>query len=292
MPFHLSRLGYDSCMTSPIISAQELSHLLASDRDVVLLDARPGTVDYAAGHLEGARHADLDTQLSAARDSSANPAHGGRHPLPPLDRWLRLLGEWGIDPATRVVVYDDQAGANAAARAWWMLRSVGHEAVSVLDGGFRAATEAGLKTTTAAPAVDTLPAYPSDSWQLPTVSVGQVDALRLDPTWRLLDVRSHPRFVGETEPIDPVAGHIPGAVNLPFADNLENGLFKLPDVLRRQYEQLLGAVSPEHLAVHCGSGVTACHTLLALEAAGIQGAALYVGSWSEWCRNDLPQAKG
>jgi thiosulfate/3-mercaptopyruvate sulfurtransferase len=279
-------------MTFPIISALELSRLKASKGDVVLLDARPGSADYAAGHLEGARHADLDSQLSSARDENANPARGGRHPLPPLDRWLHLLGEWGIGPSTQVVVYDDQAGANAAARAWWMLRSVGHEVVSLLDGGFRAATDSGLKTTTEAPAVQALPPYPADSWQRPTVDVDQIDTLRLDPTWKVLDVRSHPRFLGETEPIDPVAGHIPGAVNLPFADNLENGLFKPAGVLRRQYEQLLGAVAPDHLAVHCGSGVTACHTLLALEAAGIHGAALYVGSWSEWCRNNLPQAKG
>jgi thiosulfate/3-mercaptopyruvate sulfurtransferase len=274
--------------TSPLISATELVTRINTPADLVILDARPGPADYAAGHLPGARHADLNTQLSAASDPGANPADGGRHPLPPLDRWLRQLGEWGIGPETTVVIYDDQAGANAAARAWWMLRAVGHPDVRVLDGDFRAVGA----LTTAMPAAGIRPAYPADRWQLPVADLERVDALRRDGAWRVLDVRSGPRFRGETEPIDPVAGHIPGAINLPFADNLAEGRFKPADELRGQYAALLGEIPPERVVVHCGSGVTACHTLLALEAAGLSGASLYVGSWSEWCRNDLPRGTG
>jgi thiosulfate/3-mercaptopyruvate sulfurtransferase len=120
----------------------------------------------------------------------------------------------------------------------------------------------------------------------------QVDALRHDPSWRVLDVRAAARFRGETEPIDPVAGHIPGAINLPYAENLDaTGHFKSPEVLRRMYEELFGGVPPERVIVHCGSGVTACQTLLALDMAGLRGASLYVGSWGEWCRNDKPVAR-
>jgi len=274
-------------MTPPLIVPAGLRETAG----LILLDARPGLDSYTAGHLAGARHADLDTQLSSATDPGADPSHGGRHPLPPLDRWLRQLGQWGIGPQSRVVIYDDQSGANAAARAWWMLRAAGHDRVSVLDGDFRDAGQ----LTTALPSVDPLPPYPpgttqADGWLLPVVALDRVDALRGDPDWLVIDVRSAPRFRGETEPIDPIAGHIPGAVNVPFAGNLAEGRFKPASELRRQYEELLRTTPPGHVVVHCGSGVTACHTLLALEAAGLKGASLYVGSWSEWCRNDLPRA--
>jgi thiosulfate/3-mercaptopyruvate sulfurtransferase len=264
---------------TPILSPEQLTQLLASNADVVLLDARAS--GYEAGHLPGAQRADLETQLSAARDPGADPARGGRHPLPPLDRWLAQLGAWGVGPETQVVIYDDQSGANAAARAWWMLRAIGHERVSVLDGGMAAVN---LPLTTDVPAVTAQPPYPAPAWQRPTVDLPRVEALRTDADWKVLDVRSRERYRGETEPIDPIAGHIPGAVNLPFAENLENGRFKSPGTLRAMYEELLDGTPVERLVVHCGSGVTACHTLLALDAAGMEGAALYVGSWGEWCR--------
>jgi thiosulfate/3-mercaptopyruvate sulfurtransferase len=275
---------------STLISPASLLELLRSTGDVVLLDARPA--GFAEGHLRGARQANLETQLSAASDDGADPARGGRHPLPPLDRWVRQLGEWGITPSTQVVIYDDQAGANAAARTWWMLRAVGHERASVLDGGFGAAVAAGVPVTTADELHAPLPPYPATSWQRPVVDMAQVDALRQDREWRVLDVRSRERFRGETEPIDPVAGHIPGAINLPFAENLDEGRFKPPEALRAQYERLLEGTPVSRLVVHCGSGVTACHTLLALEHAGLAGASLYVGSWGEWCRNETPRAQG
>ena len=263
---------------TPILSPDAFAQLLASNDDVVLLDAR--AFGYDEGHLRGAQRADLETQLSAARDPGANPKHGGRHPLPPLDRWLAQLGEWGIGPETHVVIYDDQFGANAAARAWWMLRAVGHERVSVLEDALT------LPMTTDVPEITPRPPYPASSWQRPTVDMARVDELRRDPDWKVLDVRSRERFLGKIEPIDPIAGSIEGAVNLPFAENLENGRFKSPEALRAMYDELLDGTPPERLVVHCGSGVTACHTLLALEAAGLEGPSLYVGSWGEWCRNN------
>jgi thiosulfate/3-mercaptopyruvate sulfurtransferase len=239
--------------------------------NVVILDARSRDA-YDAGHVEGAIHADLETQLSAKGD----PAQGGRHPLPPIDRWLAQVAEWGIRPETHVVVYDDANGANAAARVWWMLRAIGHEDVEVTT------RTAAVPAADAAASRDAAPGGRAAlQWQLPTVTMEDVDRLRNDPSWRVLDVRSRERFRGETEPIDPVAGHIPGAVNLPYTDNIG----KSPAELRAMYEQLLGDVPPERLIVHCGSGVTACHTLLALDQAGLHGASLYVGSWGEWCRN-------
>ncbi|MEO8380165.1 MAG: sulfurtransferase [Acidobacteriota bacterium] len=253
--------------------------------ELVILDARSAEA-YEAGHLDGAQHADLETQLSDARVND-DPAHGGRHPLPPLEKWLHQVEAWGIGPSTRVVVYDDQDGANAAARAWWMLKAIGHENVEVLTNW----REASLPRPEPGPADNQQPATRNTvSWRLPTVNMQQVHQLRLDPAWRVLDVRAAPRFRGQTEPIDPVAGHIPGAINLPFAENLEGGAFKNPGVLRSMYEELLGDVPPERLVVHCGSGVTACHTLLALDQAGLRGASLYVGSWGEWCRNAMPIA--
>jgi thiosulfate/3-mercaptopyruvate sulfurtransferase len=276
----------------PIVSVDDLRQRIAAGGELVLLDARPGDAAWPAGHLAGAIHADLNSDLSAASAAGFDPGSGGRHPLPAIDDWTRRLGGWGIAPSTEVVIYDEQDGSNAAARAWWMLRSVGHERVSVLDGGFRAIAEAGLPITTEPAQPTQRDPYPATSWQLPTSDRDAVERLQHDPAWTIIDVRSRPRFRGETEPIDPIAGHIPGAVNLPFAENLENGRWKSGGALRDQYHAFLGTTPPERVIVHCGSGVTACHTLLAMAAAGIDIPSLYVGSWSEWCRNELPRATG
>lgn len=267
----------------PLISASDLRDRLASIR---LLDARQDPADYASGHLPGAFHADLNRHLSTACDPDHDPARGGRHPLPPLARFAAQLGAWGIGPDTEVVAYDAAGGSNAAARLWWMLRAVGHERVAVLDGGLAEALAAGLTLTVDIPPASPLPPHPGDHWRLPLVGAEAVEALRRDPSRALMDARSPERWRGENETLDPVPGHIPGSVNLYWADNLgPDGRFKSPEVLRAQYEAALGGVSPERLAVHCGSGVTACHNLLAMEVAGLPGAALYVGSWSEWCRS-------
>jgi thiosulfate/3-mercaptopyruvate sulfurtransferase len=274
----------------PLIAAPDLRTRLAAVR---LLDARPEVTDYASGHLPGALHADLNRHLSTASDPGHDPARGGRHPLPPLDRFAARLGAWGIDPATEVVVYDASGGGNAAARLWWMLRALGHGRVQVLDGGLPAALEAGLTTIVDIPAVEPSTPYPAGRWRLPRVDADEVEALRRDPAWKLLDARSAERWRGENETLDPIAGHIPGSVNLAWNENLgPDGCFKSPEALRAQYEGLLAGTPPDRLAVHCGSGVTACHTLLALEVAGLPGASLYVGSWSEWCRSGRDRARG
>lgn len=272
-------------MASPLISAPDLAALKGAAR---LLDCRTAA-EYEAGHLPGAVHADLERDLSRASDEGFDPAKGGRHPLPDLRAWRDTLGRWGITPDTAVVCYDGQGGANAAARAWWMLRASGHERVRVLDGGLQAARDAGMELTKDSPSIPVEPPYAISHWQWTTVDIGVVEKLAQHPDWTVLDVRAAPRYRGETEPIDPVAGHIPGAVNLPFSENLDaEGRFKPFEDLRAIY----GKFDPSKLVVHCGSGVTACHTLLALDQAGLTGAALFVGSWGEWCRTERKVATG
>jgi thiosulfate/3-mercaptopyruvate sulfurtransferase len=275
----------------PLISVDDL---VASKVPVRLLDARPGAEVYAAGHLEGAVHAELNVDLSAASEPGFDPVKGGRHPLPAPATWAARLGAWGIGPATRVVVYDASGGGNAACRLWWMLRAFGHAEVAVLDGGFQAALAGGMAVTAGeTPPIAALPPYPGSGWQRPTVDIEAVARRLDDPDWKVLDVRSGERWRGEVEPLDPVPGRIPGTVNVPFAENLgADGRFRAPGDLRRTYVELLAGTRPEHLVVHCGSGVTACHTLLALELAGLDGASLYVGSYGEWCRSGRPLGRG
>lgn len=272
-----------------IVSASALCARLGTVR---VLDCRSGPdarARYLERHLAGALHADLERDLSGDR---SRPERGGRHPLPPIEAWCATLGRLGVDPSTPVVLYDDVGGANAAARAWWMLRAVGHLEAAVLDGGMAAAERAGLPFERGEARVDPRPPYPARAWSRPTVDIEEVARLARDPSWRLLDVRAPERYRGESEAIDPVAGHIPGAHNVPLTENLRpDGTFKAPEELRAMYQARLG-VDPARVAVSCGSGVTACHTLLALEHAGVRGAALYVGSWSEWCRSERERARG
>jgi len=275
---------------APLISPEELSRRLD---DFVILDARPGPAAYAAGHLAGARHADLNRDLSDAEAPGADPARGGRHPLPSPARFAAQLAAWGIEHARPVAIYDAQGGANAAARAWWMLRALGHDQVFVVDGGLDAARAAGIPVTTEPPVIRPSAEPRQAQWSSPTVDIERVEALVASGEWKLLDVRSRERFRGDAEPLDPVAGHIPGAVNLPYADNLDpEGRFRPAAELRALYAGVLGGTPAERLIVQCGSGVTACHSLLALEAAGLRGSALFVGSWSEWCRSGKPQQRG
>jgi thiosulfate/3-mercaptopyruvate sulfurtransferase len=275
----------------PLVTPEALRVALAALR---LLDARPGPDAYAAGHLDGAVHADLDSQLSAAAEPGFDPAHGGRHPLPDPARWAAQLGAWGIGPDTKVVVYDAAAGANAAARLWWMLRAFGHEEVAVLDGGFDAARAAGVPVTQAPAQIRARAPYPQQhGWLLPVADLPTVEQRLKDPAWKVLDVRARERWRGEVEPFDPIPGRMPGTINVPYTENLvAGGRFRPADELRSVYEAALGGTRPENLVVHCGSGVTACHTLLALELAGLRGASLYVGSYGEWCRSGRPIGKG
>ena len=273
----------------PLISPSRFRSL---EGPVCLLDARRARA-YAGGHLPGALCADLERDLSTACASGQDPASGGRHPLPSAAAWALRLGAWGVRPGLPVVAYDDASGGNAASRLWWMLRAAGHRPSAVLDGGLQAALGEGYVLTQEARTVESLQPYPFTAWGLPTVDLEGAARWAQEGSRKLLDVRSAERYRGETEPLDPVAGHIPGALNLPYPNNLgPDGRFKDPKQLREMYLALLDGTPPERLAVHCGSGVTACHTLLALEAAGLPGAALYVGSWSEWCRSGREIAQG
>ncbi|MBP9882814.1 MAG: sulfurtransferase [Chitinophagales bacterium] len=278
--------------TSPLISARELLQQLTAD-NLVLLDARSGKnafENYAAHHIQNALHIDLDKDLA---EKPIDAAKGGRHPLPEVAKFATLLGSLGISPASHVVVYDDKNGANAAARCWWMLRSIGHEQVQVLDGGMQAAVMAGIPFDNTIPVPVPVAAYPAKGWNMPIASIEEVTKATVDPDTLIIDVRERYRYLGESEPIDLIAGHIPNAVNVPYLQNLaSDGSFLSPQQLASDYRKLLGNHPTGRVIVHCGSGVTACHTLLALEQAGMSGAKLYVGSWGEWSRNDKPVATG
>ncbi|HEX3765995.1 MAG TPA: sulfurtransferase [Kofleriaceae bacterium] len=262
----------------PVISARDVAALT----DAVIVDCRPDPRAYAAGHLPGARHAQLERDLAGP---VPDPAQGGRHPLPAIPDFTARLGRWGITPLTPVVAYDDQSGANAAARLWWLLKALGHPHVRVVDGGFAALRAAGYPLTTDEPPPASEDRFPAVAWMRDTADIDEVERARTAADRRVIDVRAAFRFRGESEPIDPIAGHIPGARNAPYADNLNpDGSFKSAAELHAHLTAALDGIPPERAILHCGSGVTACHTLLAMERAGLRGAKLYVGSWSEWCR--------
>jgi thiosulfate/3-mercaptopyruvate sulfurtransferase len=272
-------------MKGPLIHPSELASRHAG---AALLDVRPGRdgrARYDAGHLPGAVFVDLDRDLS---EPSGDPAHGGRHPLPAPATFAARVGRWGIGPDTDVILYDALSGGNAAARAWWMLRALGHDRVQVLDGGYDAAIAAGLVPTTDVPSPVNRGAYPAATkWRWPTIDIDGVNAWRKDATKVVIDARSAPRFRGDEEPFDPVAGHIPGAVNLHHMSLVGvDGRLLPADDLARRLRAVTGERPVDAIAVHCGSGVTACHLILAMEQAGLGVPRLYVGSWSEWCRSD------
>lgn len=277
---------------SPLISPVDLAQLMKQEH-FMLIDARTGPdarEKYNAEHLEGAQFVDLEKDLS---HKSADPANGGRHPLPSIKNFTELLGRLAIEPSTRVVVYDDKAGANAAARFWWLLKAAGHDNIQVLDGGLKTAIEAGVPVTNIIPNIKERPTYPADKWILPTVDADKVAKSAADPGNLVIDVREAFRYRGESEPIDIVAGHIPGAVNIPYTENLDaDGYFISANELAVKYKKAIGDRDAKKVIVHCGSGVTACHTLLAMEQAGLETPNLYVGSWSEWSRNNRPVAVG
>jgi thiosulfate/3-mercaptopyruvate sulfurtransferase len=265
-------------VNGPLITAAELAAGLEGAEGPVLLDVRwrlagpPGRDSYLAGHLPGAAFVDLD------RDLSGPPGAGGRHPLPDPAAFQAAMRAAGVSQDRPVVVYDD-GDSMAAARAWWTLRYFGHPDVRVLDGGYRAWTGAGRPVTTAesAPAPGSFTARPG---HMPVL-----DAARAAATARtglLLDARAAERYRGEAEPVDPVAGHIPGAVSAPTAGNVAaDGTFLTPAELAARFDALGVKAGGAQVGAYCGSGITAAHEVLALELAGI-AAALYVGSWSEW----------
>lgn len=245
----------------------------------VLTDPEEGERHFRAGHIPGAHYLHLDRDLAGPVTPGS-----GRHPLPVPEYLAKKLAGAGVHNSTQVVAYDDADGAFAA-RLWWLLRWLGHPQVTVLDGGItqwvkeeRAVTPEPPVTV---PSGDFQPHPENALW----VNSEMVQGQSREHTGRLLDARAPSRFRGEQEPIDAVAGHVPGAVNLPFTGNLsENGGFKSPGALRQRFEAALQGISPAETVCMCGSGVTACHNLLAMELAGLQGGRLYAGSWSEWIR--------
>lgn len=273
-------------MTSPIVSTAELAEHL-DDPDWRIFDCRfdlgqpdAGLEAYREGHIPGAFYAHLEQDLSGPVSED-----GGRHPLPDPAVLRATFSDWGIGPQTRVVCYDYRTNAYAG-RLWWLLRWLGHERVAVLDGGLEKwlAEERPLSQGLPQP----LPPVPFEGRPDATMTADAAEIFEDldDGELCLIDVRGEARFSGDEEPIDPVAGHIPGAANLPFDKNLDvSGCYLPPEALRKMYTRLLGDHPPQDCVVMCGSGVTACQTLVALEHAGLGGARLYPGSWSEWIRD-------
>jgi thiosulfate/3-mercaptopyruvate sulfurtransferase len=272
-------------MFSTLISVADLATHL-NDPNWLVVDCRfelgkpnVGEAAYAAGHIPGAVYAHLDRDLASPITRSS-----GRHPLPSPQQFADTLGRWGMTRETQVIAYDADNGAYAA-RLWWLLRWVGHSRVAVLDGGFKAWTAANQPTNAEIPQrrMSRFDVNPDrDAW----LDADQVASSLQSSKWRLLDARAPERFAGTVEPIDPVAGHVPGARNHPFALNLApSGQFHSPEELRARFERSQAGVDDAHTIVMCGSGVTACHLLLSMEAAGKPGAKLYAGSWSEWIRD-------
>ena len=281
-----------------LIGVDALRGLLGKPRLAVvdcrfdLMSPEAGRQAYLRGHIPGARYADLNRDLSAP----VGP-HTGRHPLPSPEAFAAWLGAMGIGDDAQVVAYDE-ANGSMAARLWWMLRWLGHDAAAVLDGGFKAWTAQGgaLQSGETDPeAAERLTRHftariNADS----VVSTAQLERVLRDPKAVLVDARAQERYAGTVEPIDSAAGHIPGAVNHPFTANLDSdGRFLPAPELKRRWQERLTGSDPENLVAMCGSGVTACHNLLSLEVAGLTGGKLYAGSWSEWIRDPRrPIARG
>jgi thiosulfate/3-mercaptopyruvate sulfurtransferase len=281
-------------MHTTLISASSDLARHTSDPGWVFVDCRfdlanpaAGEAAWRAGHIPGAVYAHLDRDLSGAVTATT-----GRHPLPTPDAFAATVSAWGISNATQVVAYDADTGVSAS-RLWWLLRWVGHRAVAVLDGGYKAWLGAGLRATT--DVVVRVPAqYVAKPDRTAWLDANEVASRVTHSNWRLLDARAPERFAGEVEPIDAVAGHVPGAINHPYSTNLAaNGRFLKPDQLAERFDGSQRGANNDHTIVMCGSGVTACHLLLAMEVADEHGAKLYPGSWSEWIRDpSRPVAKG
>jgi len=275
-----------------LIQVDELRRHLG-DAAFVVFDCRhdlmkpdAGAQAYAQSHIPGARFAHSDKDLSGPKTGKT-----GRHPLPVPEQFMAWLGANGVDASTQVVAYDYAGGASAT-RLWWMLRWLGHDDVAVLDGGWEAWTKAGAPVTAELPAVN--PKTFTGRARDVAVDVNHVLSHLHTPTMTIIDARSPERYRGETEPIDPVAGRIPGALNRLYKDNLaSDGRFKSPQELRAAFQSVLQERKPDDVVHQCGSGVSACHNILAMEIAGLAGSRLYPGSWSEWCADpSRPIARG
>ncbi|UOE41327.1 sulfurtransferase [Chryseobacterium suipulveris] len=275
---------------SSVITAQDLKELFSRE-NLVILDARTGKdayQSYLEKHIKSARFVDLDKDLAHI---GTNAAFDGRHPLPSPKDFVEVLSELGVHENSKVIVYDLANGANAAARCWWMLKAAGIDA-SVLSGGLQHAEKAGVEMSSGTETFPKAERISLENWKLPTITIDEVEAGLRNKTAAVIDVRDAYRYKGESEPIDLIAGHIPGAENIPFSENLDDeGLFLSPEILHKKYSDFLSGKTAD-LAIHCGSGVTACHTILAMDYAGLEIPKLYVGSWSEWSRRGKEIAKG
>jgi thiosulfate/3-mercaptopyruvate sulfurtransferase len=297
---------YTLTMYTTLITPAQLQALQAAGTPLQIWDCSFDLMNPAAGaqafaqvHMAGAQHVHLDTDLSD-KSGAADVASGGRHPLPSRAKFAAWLGAVGVTPTTQVVVYD-RNGVNYAGRAWWMLQWCGHASVAVLDGGLQAwqalnGGAGGAVATGAAPIVADFskPNYPASKEIQAQATIDFVAAAAQKGSHAIIDARAAPRFRGEVEPLDPVAGHIPGALNRPFGLNIgADGLFKPAAQLRQEFDTLLGGRDPAKVIHHCGSGVSAVPNVLAMAIAGYPPTALFAGSWSEWCnRADLPVARG
>lgn len=281
-----------------LITAAQLQALKQSGQHVVVFDCssdlmKPEMADsmFDTEHMAGALQAHLDRNLSAHHEADA--VNGGRHPLPAREKVAAWLGSQGVGNATQVVVYDRQAG-NYCGRLWWMLKWLGHDAVAVLDGGLQGWKAAGGAVASGPAAQPTASTFEVRPALRELVFTDKVVADLGRPGQTVVDARGAPRYRGEVEPLDPIAGHIPGALNRPFTDNFTpEGFFKSPEALKAEWDQVLAGRSASTVVHHCGSGVSAVPNLIAMELAGYGPTALYAGSWSEWSRTpDLPCAKG
>ena len=265
-----------------LISTDALAARLA-DPNFVIVDCRFkldnvtwGEGAWKAGHIPGAAYAHLDRDLSGPTTGT-----NGRHPLPEVAVLAQAFGRLGITSGRQVVACDQDSGMFAS-RLWWLLRWLGHDAVAVLDGGFSKWIAEGRPISSAAGEREAAEFHAAPRTDM-TIGIDEVAAHAHDAAWRVVDARAPERYLGEVEPMDPVAGHIPGATNYFFQWNIdERGTFRTPDDLRARFAPYLNAVAPDHIVCYCGSGVQACHNLLALEHAGVSGTKLYPGSWSQW----------
>ena len=275
-------------MYTTLISIAQLQALQTSGAAVAVFDCTfdlmnppAGHAQFAEQHIAGAQHADLDKHL--ATHDPALRVNGGRHPLPQREVFAAWLQSVGVNHDTQVVVYD-RNGMNYCGRLWWMLKWCGHDAVAVLDGGLQAWVAAGGALASGEEKAQAAGNFALGEPLLRLVDTATVAAQLNQGTQTLVDARGAPRYRGEVEPLDPVAGHIPGALNRPFNTNLNaQGFFKTADELRAEFAALLGNAKAEHVVHHCGSGVSAVPNVLAMQVAGLGRTALYAGSWSEWC---------
>ena len=286
---------------STLICAEHLQTLQTQNADVQIWDCSFDLMQPAAGraayeqvHIKGARYIDLDADLSD-KTGAADTASGGRHPLPSQDKFATWLGSMGVTPATQVVVYD-RNGCNYCGRAWWMLQWLGHTSVAVLDGGLQAWQAAGgaVEAENGTFKAISQQKYPYTNARYAQAAIKDVATGLAGQQHTIIDARAAPRFRGEVEPLDPVAGHIPGALNRPFNLNIgADGKFKPAAVLRAEFDALLGQRNSATVVHHCGSGVSAVPNVLAMAIAGYGPTALFAGSWSEWSRDTaLPVARG